>query len=462
MSRFPLLRHAGRAALVFSLALPVAALAQLATGKPKFLGNITAGSVPANFDTYWNQITPENGGKWGTVEATRNVMNWTQLDLAYNQAKAKGYKFKEHTLVWGAQYPAWITGLSPTEARAEVEEWISQLAARYPDVWAVDVVNEPIKTPLPDSLKAGLGGNGTTGWDWVITSFELARAKFPNAKLLLNEYGTENDANARNQMIAIVNLLKARNLIDGIGIQAHYFNLDTLTAAQMKQCLDDYAATGLDLYVTEFDITGGGSESVQAAKYQELFPTVWTHAAVKGVTLWGYIEGQTWRANTGILNSNGTERAAMVWLKAYVTDALPAAPGGLAASASSSSQIGLTWTDNANNETGFKVEQATSSAGPWSEITASLPANATTYTATGLSASTTYYFRVRATNAGGDSAYSGTASATTNAASSGGGGSGGGGSAGGGGSGGGGGAPSTWFLLALASAGIVRRWQNRR
>ena len=39
------------------------------------------------------------------------------------------------------------------------------------------------------------------------------------AAQLINEYGTENDAGPRNQMIAIINLLKARNLIDGIGIQ---------------------------------------------------------------------------------------------------------------------------------------------------------------------------------------------------------------------------------------------------
>ena len=437
--------------------LPLGATAQLAAGKDKFLGNIVANTVPANYDTYWNQITPENSSKWGSVEGTRGTMNWTALDAAYDHAKTKGYNFKLHTLVWGSQYPSWITSLSQADQRTEIEEWMTLLAARYPDVWAVDVVNEPVKTPLP--FKAALGGDGATGWDWVITSFQLARTKFPNAKLLINEYGTENDATARNQMLTIINLLKERSLIDGIGIQAHYFNLDSMTAAQMRTCLDAYAATGLDLYITELDIRGPlQTESSQSAQYQALFPTLWTHAAVKGVTLWGYIIGQTWRENTGIVNSDGTERAAMTWLKGYMANPTapspPTAPGGLTATAASSSQINLAWTDNSNDETAFKVERATAADGPWTEIAGTLAANTTTYSATGLGASTTYHFRVRSSNGVGDSAYTATASATTSAASnpppsSGGG-------------GGGGGAPSLWFLAFLSVAALLRFRQRPR
>ncbi len=439
------------------------AAAQLAAGKPKFLGNIVPNSVPASYNTYWNQITPENAGKWGSVEGTRGTMNWTALDLAYNHAKTNGFKFKLHTLVWGSQYPSWITTLSAADQLAEIEDWMNQLAARYPEVWAIDVVNEPIKTPLP--FKAALGGDGSTGWDWVIKAFELARAKFPNAKLHINEYGTENDPPVRAQMIALINLLKARNLIDGIGVQAHAFNLDFMSAAQMKACLDDYAATGLDVYITELDIRGTGtthSEANQATKYQELFPVMWEHPAVKGVTLWGYITGQTWMEGSGIVAADGTERAAMTWLKGYITGAAtptpPTAPSGLSATAASASQINLAWTDNSGNETAFKVERAASASGPWSELTGTLAANTTSYSVTGLSASTTYYFRVRAANASGDSAYTAAVSATTSAApvtpppSSG----------GGGGGGGGGGAPSLWFVAFLALVAGLRLRTARR
>lgn len=93
----------------------------------------------------------------------------------------------------------------------------------------------------------------------------------------------------------------------------------------------------------------------------------------------------------------------------------PAAPTGLAATAVSSAQINLAWTDNATDETSYSVERSTN--GTTFSVIATLGANATSYSNTGLAASTTYWYRVRAANSGGFSGYSNTASATTQAAS---------------------------------------------
>ena len=92
---------------------------------------------------------------------------------------------------------------------------------------------------------------------------------------------------------------------------------------------------------------------------------------------------------------------------------LPAAPSGLTATAASSSQINLSWTNNATNQTGFQIDQATSSDFAQNLTTVTVGANATTYSATGLANGTTYYYRVRAINGNGDSANTSTASATT-------------------------------------------------
>jgi hypothetical protein len=92
----------------------------------------------------------------------------------------------------------------------------------------------------------------------------------------------------------------------------------------------------------------------------------------------------------------------------------PAAPASLTATAASATQVNLSWADASGNETGFKIERRTGSGGTWVQV-GTVAANVTTYGSTGLSASTTYQFRVRAYNGAGNSAYSNTASATTSA-----------------------------------------------
>lgn len=90
----------------------------------------------------------------------------------------------------------------------------------------------------------------------------------------------------------------------------------------------------------------------------------------------------------------------------------PAAPSGLTATTISPSQINLSWVDNANNETGFKIERKTGAGGTYSQI-ATAGTNVTAYPDTDLTGNTTYYYRVRAYNGGGDSIYTDEAYATT-------------------------------------------------
>jgi endo-1,4-beta-xylanase len=266
--------------------------AQLAEGQNKFLGNIIAGSVPSSFSTYWNQVTPENSGKWGSVESSRDSMNWSGLDMAYNFAKNNGYPFKQHTFVWGSQEPGWIGSLSQTEQRAEVEEWIGAYCDRYPDTDLIDVVNEPLHTPA--SYRNALGGAGSTGWDWVVTAFQMARQHCPNAQLLINDYGITNDSNATGQYLQIIQILQDRGLLDGIGDQVHTFNIIGYSASTLQSNLDRLTATGLPVYVSEWDVNSSNDQT-QLQEYQQKFPIYWDNPGVKGMTLWGYIQGTTWQ-----------------------------------------------------------------------------------------------------------------------------------------------------------------------
>lgn len=293
------------------MAVP-AAHAQLAAGKTKFLGNIGGSYIFSDYLTLWNQITPENGGKWGSVETSKNVMNWNNMDMVYNYSQTNQIPIRFHTLVWGQQQPSWISSLPAAEQLAQVEEWIKLTATRYPNIDMIDVVNEPLHA-LP-SYKDALGGDGTTGWDWVIWCFEKARYYFPKAKLHINDYQILSNGTNVATYVKIINLLKARGLIDGIGCQGHF--LETTPAAIVRTNLNTLSTLGLPVYITEFDLNLA-DDTQQLNKFTELFPVIWEHNAVKGMTLWGYRQGYIWRTDAYLIRSNGTDRPAMTWLKSY-------------------------------------------------------------------------------------------------------------------------------------------------
>jgi hypothetical protein len=96
---------------------------------------------------------------------------------------------------------------------------------------------------------------------------------------------------------------------------------------------------------------------------------------------------------------------------------LPAAPSSLrvtAARAGFTDSVTLNWTDNANNETSFTIQRSTNATFTANVInTNNVPANAVTYTQTGVSRTTTFYYRIRAVNSVGTSAWSNVVNVTT-------------------------------------------------
>src|SRR5262249_52155512 len=124
------------------------------------------------------------------------------------------------------------------------------------------------------------------------------------------------------------------------------------------------------------------------------------------------------RATDAANNLSGYSATASATTPAAADTTPPSAPGSLGATATSSTQINLTWTGSTDNVgvTGYLIERC-SGAGctTFAQIAT---ATGTTYSNTGLTASTSYSYRVRATDAANNlSTYSGTATAVTQSGS---------------------------------------------
>ena len=397
------------AASVF-LFYPSDTYAQLTQDTTRFLGNtFNDNTVPKRFDQYWNQITPGNAGKWGSVAYSQDTStwNWSTLDFIYNYAVSHGYPFKYHNLVWGQQQPSWITSLDSAQQRQMVETWIKLAGARYPKTAMVDVVNEPLHTPPP--YKNAIGGDGKTGWDWVIWTFQKAREYFPNAKLLLNDYNILYSTSNTQKYIAIIDTLKARNLIDGIGCQGH--SLENVATRTIKANLDLLAATGLPIYISEYEVNLA-DDNVQLSVYQRQFPLFWTYPDIKGITLWGYIEFQMWSAkpNAYLLTDRLVERPAMVWLRQYLADYLKTAVVSPVDTTGTLQNPVLTWRTSTGSSQ-YHVQVATDSA--FSSVVPDSTAADTLLQIPALAPNTAYYWRVRALNSAEPGAYTAAAAFTT-------------------------------------------------
>lgn len=313
--------------------------AQLSTNPDKFLGNITTG-WNSDMDTdgfvfadYWNQVTPENATKWGSVEGNRHgTYNWGGADKAYKYAKEHGFPFKFHTLVWGSQYPEWMNNLSTEKQYEAIEQWMDEAKKHYPDLQMIDVVNEAVNGHAPAPYKNALGGDGKTGYDWIIKAFEMAHERWPDAILIYNDYNTYQWNT--DQYIDLVRTIRdAGAPIDAYGCQAH--DLKGCSASTLKSTLKKIQdALKMPMYVTEYDISDENDNN-QLRDYKAQIPLLWEADYCAGITLWGWIYGKTWnQAQYSGLIKNKKERQALEWLREYMqTDAAKTAkspyPGGV-------------------------------------------------------------------------------------------------------------------------------------
>lgn len=340
-----------------ALAASTASFAALADGGAKFLGNITTSSqVRSDMGTYWNQLTNENGCKWGSIHSVDNSgkskFNFNGFDSCengYKWAKEKPGErhFKFHALIWGSQKPDFLcTKKNPSITKEKtlqyITEWFDAVAAKFPDLEFIDVVNEAIwdgnnyhsgyskpaqgaegiSTDDPDCggtyIIPALGGDDVVGgkhqYNFVKKAFEMARERWPKAVLIYNDYNTLSwQMNEGIEMVQT--LLKNGAPIDAYGQQAH--DCKGMSKSDFESKMTKiHNSVGIPLFVSEYDI-GEADDNKQKNDYANQIPFMWETEWVAGITIWGYINGATWAANTGIMEKDGRKRAAMLWLEDY-------------------------------------------------------------------------------------------------------------------------------------------------
>ena len=292
-------------------------------------------------DTADNRIYRQKVLELFNAASTENDLKWPPWDgewgAGYARAQTlagltwlrnRGLHVRGHVLVW----PGWnnlpnaIRALRGTPQQGEIPaRTLAHIAdivgATREQVQEWDVLNEPYANhDLMDLFGAGIQV------DW----FKAARAAHADAPLYLNDYSNHDaalDAAHVAAFEATARYLKEQGApLGGLGLQAH-FGGSPSAPTNVLAVLDRYAALGLPVRFTEFDVKTD-DEELQADYTRDFLIMAFSHPSVVGVQLWGFWERAHWIPAAAMYRSDWSEKPnARAW-KSLVLDQWRTRAGG--------------------------------------------------------------------------------------------------------------------------------------
>jgi endo-1,4-beta-xylanase len=296
----------------------------------------TAGDIPrgysdielANIKANYNIITPENCMKPQNIHPSEETYSWATADALVKFCEDNNIKLWGHCLLWHSQTGQWFfRGADGQPASREValeklKSHIMTEVGRYKGkVLGWDVVNEAINDAgagQTENLR-NMSWYRTVGPDVITLAFKWAHEADPQAELYYNDYNIEQGAATGTGKFASTMMLLKRIKqegapITGVGIQGHW-HFDT-KLADVEKAITEFAALGLKVGITEFDIPATGATNSgafpmgrgrgnvqitpqalqqQAKIYAQMFEIFLRHAKdIERVTFWGISDRRSW------------------------------------------------------------------------------------------------------------------------------------------------------------------------
>ena len=254
-----------------------------------------------------------------SLDSARSILNF---------ARDNNIPVRGHVLVWHQQTPEWFfkenydangEWVSKEKMLKRLENYIKNVFTavkeEYPDVdfYAWDVVNECFTNdgkPRNPGFPAQSNNYEYSPWvqifgdnSFIKPAFEFAKKYAPEGtKLYYNDFNEYMDK--KKAIVALTEEINSDgHYIDGIGMQSH---LDARSGAdafpsvsQYEQALELFCNTGLDVQVTELDVTINGPElfEEQAKYYSDIMDVIMKHQdKVSAVVFWGTTDDQSWRS----------------------------------------------------------------------------------------------------------------------------------------------------------------------
>ena len=325
--------------------------------------------------TFGNELKPDYVLDQAASQAkggnTNPQVNFSQADALLKYCAANKIPVRGHTLVWHSQTPDWFF----KENFSDDGDWVDKdtmitrmenyiknvmegLATQYPDVefYAWDVVNEAWQdNGTPRAAGSSKSENpDSSAWtrifgdnSFIEYAFQFARKYAPaGCKLYYNDFN-EYMPQKTTAIYDMAMELKEKGLIDGIGMQSH-LDVGFPNASTYEKALSKFASTGLDIQITELDITTSDTTEAglekQAQMYSDIFDLCVKYKDnISAVVIWGVTDDQSWRATRVPLLFDENFKAKPAFY-AIVDDVKPIAPITTTVTTTASSETTTTTT----------------------------------------------------------------------------------------------------------------------
>ncbi|HZP76065.1 MAG TPA: endo-1,4-beta-xylanase [Pseudolabrys sp.] len=258
---------------------------------------------PAYRSLYVSQakvITTDVALKIGSIAPQPGPKRYESADRLLQFARQNGMAMRGHCLIWNEWVPAWIKAMSVPERQKFFDGYIEEVVARYAGkLQSWDIVNEPFWPghKAPGGFRRGPWYEAF-GPAYIRRAFERAAGVDRKTKFVLNEAQTERDDElghaVRQGMLQLVRELKQSGVkLDVVGLQSHLQPRYPHDPTRFLEFVHAIADTGVDIYLTEFDVRDdtfpddvSARDAMVAQTAEKYLNTVLQVPAVKAIITW--------------------------------------------------------------------------------------------------------------------------------------------------------------------------------
>jgi endo-1,4-beta-xylanase len=260
----------------------------------------------------------DDGLYWRSMEPIRGFLNYSGIDQQINLFQGKGFKnfrtLRGHPIYYPSTNPDWLfeSDLTAQQLVGFLQRRVKELVERYRGIiheWVV--VNQPYFPGQPqrkirDVLYKRIGP------EYIEIAFEVARKTDPSAVLIFNGFDNHLPGAAGTEAtLKTVSKLKAKGLVDGVGLQMHLNASQPPEAKQLIQAMKEYP---VPVYVTELDVDLSGLNPQredrlqrQATVYRDVLEACLESGVCSSVSVWGIGDQYSWLVRSlKRPNSDGT------------------------------------------------------------------------------------------------------------------------------------------------------------